>query len=154
MAVKGSHECKTNSSWRYFCCSSIVCNFCSVACMWVLSEVRGAPNSQAGHMGLLHPGAVGNMEGIACSRILPRISLLACWVPFPMRGLGKRGMKCEYWEYKQRDAQSEDCYWHLLLLFASADLARAGTCSFLISSCLWRDSLRSWQRSALGIRSD
>lgn len=37
MAV--GQECKTNSSWRYFCCSSIVCIFCSIACTWGRLEV-------------------------------------------------------------------------------------------------------------------
>lgn len=41
-----------------------------------------------------------------------------------------------------------------LSFFASADQARAGTCPFLISSCLWKDLLRSWQRGGLGIHSD
>lgn len=155
MAVKVSQECKTNSSWRYFCYSSIACDFCSVACTWGLSEVRGAPNSKPGHLGLLHAGAVGNMEGIACSRIPPRISLPACWaLTFSHVWAGKEGD--ETWTLR---VQTERCSVRgLLLAFTSLFyLCRSGKSwnfPFLISSCLWKGSLRSWQRNRLGIHSD
>lgn len=86
------------------------------ACTQGLSEIRGAPDSKPGHMGLLHTGAVGNMEGIACSRIPSRISLLACWALIFSHALaGKEGD--EMWILR---VQAERCSVRgLLLAFTS-----------------------------------